>query len=46
MSQKSCHTKILVEDNFGGSLQIRKKKEMLQEIWEIGMIKYHDIVYC
>lgn len=26
MSQKSCHTKILVEDNFGGSLQIRKKK--------------------
>lgn len=27
MSQKSCHTKILVEDNFGGSLQIRKKKD-------------------
>lgn len=28
------------------NLQIRKKKEMLQEIWEVGMIKYHDIVYC
>ena len=31
MSQKSCHTKILVEDNFGGSLQIRKKKRCFKK---------------